>query len=49
MTNKSISFLHLVHVLVEVLISSHLKQMEVISDIRQSPTPTELLSQPGDL
>jgi len=43
------NLLHLVHVLIEVLICGHLKQMEIICDFRQSAASTQLIPQPGNL
>ena len=47
--NKIAGLLHLIHVLIEVLIRSHLEQMEIIGDLGQSAAARELLLQHGYL
>ena len=47
--NKIAGLLHLIHVLIEVLIRSHLEQMEIVGDLGQAAATRELLLQHGDL
>ena len=47
--NKIAGLLHLIHMLIEVLIRSHLEQMEIIGDLGQAAATRELLLQREDL